>query len=69
MSDYNQNIGEVDLPEFVLSFHNDKMQNEKILQKIFRHILDLVVLNSFICYGQLKGKLEKVECIIALAKA
>ena len=69
VNDYNKHMGGVDLSDSLLHhFTTARNRMKKFYRKMFRHILDIAVLNSFICYRQLGGKLDRVNFIITLAE-
>ena len=62
---YNANMGRVDLKDGLLCHYSTaRNRMKRFYMKIFRHLLDTTILDSFIAYNQLGGTKVRVEFII-----
>ena len=67
--DYNANMGGVDLSDSMLCHYSTaRNRMKKFYLKIFRHLLDITVLNSFVIYHKMGGKMSRLNFIILLGE-
>ena len=61
-TEYNDAMGGVDLSDqYMVSYSSARKRMKKYYQKIFRHLLDLTVFNSYIIYRQQGGKFTHLQ--------
>ncbi|KAG8235657.1 hypothetical protein J437_LFUL016029 [Ladona fulva] len=67
---YNQNMGGVDKSYGLMNMYKiARNQPKKYYQKIFRHLMDMAMLNAYTIYKKkILGKLSKKEFLITLAE-
>lgn len=69
VASYNAHMGGVDLSDnLICHYTTAKNRMKKYYRKVFRHTLDMAVLNSFVCYKHLGGKMDRCNYIITLAE-
>ena len=69
VADYNSHMGGVDLSDNLLAhFSTARSRMRKFYKKMFRHMLDIAVLNSFITYAKMGGKKKRLEFITTLGE-
>jgi len=69
VADYNSNMGGVDLSDNLLvHFSTARNRLKKYYKKVFRHMLDMALLNSYITYKALGGKVPRSEFILSLSE-
>ena len=69
VADYNSNMNGVDLSDrLMVHFLTTKDRLKKYYKKVFRHMLDMTLLNSYITYKSLGGKVTQHEFILALSE-
>lgn len=62
-------MGGVDLSDNLLChFTTERNRMKKFYKKMLRHLLDMAVLNSFITYKNLGGKMKRIDFIIELSE-
>lgn len=62
-------MGGVDLSDNLLChFTTERNRMKKFYKKMLRHLLDMAVLNSFITYKNLGGKMKRIDFIIKLSE-
>ena len=70
VADYNMNMGGVDLSDNLLChFSTARNRMKKYYRKVFRHMLDMSILNSYITYKNLGGKVVRREFILRLSES
>ena len=68
-ADYNSHMGGVDLTDnLICHFTTARNRMKKFYKKLFRHCLDMAVLNAFICYKKLGGRMHRIDFIMALGE-
>ncbi|XP_068250307.1 piggyBac transposable element-derived protein 4-like [Palaemon carinicauda] len=69
IEDYNNKMGGVDLSDnLMVHFSTARNRLKKYYKKVFRHMLDMCLLNAFITYKMLGGKFPRREFILRLAE-
>ena len=69
IADYNCNMGGVDLSDnLMVHFSTARNRMKKYYKKVFRHMLDMSVLDAYITYKNLGGKIVRREFILRLAE-
>ena len=69
MANYNSNMGDVDLSDnLMVHFLTTRNRLKKYHKKVFCHMLDMTLLNSYITYKSLGGKVTQHEFILALSE-
>ena len=69
VADYNSNMGGVDLSDNLLvHFSTARNRLKKYYKKVFRHMLDMALLNSYITYKALGGKVPRREFVLSLSE-
>ena len=69
VANYNAYMGGVDLSDNLLvHFSTARNRLKKYYRKVFRHMLDMSVLNAFIAYKALGGKVVRREFILRLSE-
>ena len=69
IADYNSHMGGVDLADnLMVHFSTARNRLKKYYKKVFRHMLDMSLLNSFITYKVLGGKVSRREFILRLGE-
>ena len=69
IADYNSHMGGVDLADNLLShFSTSRKRLKKYYKKVFRHMLDMSVLNAFVTYKALGGNVVRREFILRLGE-
>lgn len=65
--DYNRCMGGIDLSDSLITMYKTvRNKNNKHYIKQFRHLLDIVCLNSFIIYKKMNGELSRLDFILKL---
>ena len=69
IANYNKNMGGVDLSDNLLTHYSSARNRlKKFYIKMFRHLLDMSVLNSYITYKKQGGKMKRVHYVVTLAE-
>ena len=69
VASYNSHMGGVDLSDnLMVHFSTARNRLKKYYKKVFRHMLDMTLLNSYITYKALGGKVTRREFILTLAE-
>ena len=69
VADYNSNMGGVDLSDnLMVHFLTARNRLKKYYKKVFRHMLDMTLLNSYITYKALGRKVARREFILTLSE-
>ena len=67
--DYNANMGGVDLSDGLLCHSTTaRLRMKKFYLKMFRHLLDISVLNAYITYKAVGGAKSRIDFIITLSE-
>ena len=69
VASYNSHMGGVDLSDnLMVHFSTARNRLKKYYKKVFRHMLDMTLLNSYITYKALRRKVTRREFILTLAE-
>ncbi|XP_066937357.1 piggyBac transposable element-derived protein 4-like [Macrobrachium rosenbergii] len=69
VADYNANMGGVDLSDNLLvHFSTTRNRLKKYYKKVFRHLLDMSVVNCYVTYRALGGKVVRREFILRISE-
>ncbi|XP_068227913.1 piggyBac transposable element-derived protein 4-like [Palaemon carinicauda] len=69
VADYDENMGGVDLSDNLLvHFSTARNRLKKYYKKVFRHLLDLSILNCYITYRALGGRVVRREFILRISE-
>ena len=69
VASYNSNMGGVDLSDnLMVHFSTARNRLKKYYKKVFRHMLDMTLLNSYIVYKALGGKTTRRDFILTLSE-
>lgn len=70
IGEYNKNMGGVDKCDMMLALYRTKLKTKKWYKRIFTHLLDLCVVNSWFLYRQAtKSKMQMVHFKLELARS